>query len=75
MGGYRTGAHDPDDSYGRGILHSTDPSQVSGGISSPGAQKSNDLRSEILCHFFTPRISNVKAQMSNQIQSPNIKNF
>jgi len=70
VGRYRPGTHDPNDPDRRRILHSTDPSQVSGSISSPGAQKSDDLRFEILCHFFTPRISNVKTQMSNQIQSP-----
>src|SRR4030042_6372153 len=42
MGRYRPGTHDPDDSDRSGILHSTDPSQVSGSISSPGTQKSNN---------------------------------
>ena len=37
MGRYRPGAHDPNDPDRRRILHSTDPSQVSGSISSPRA--------------------------------------
>jgi hypothetical protein len=49
-GGYRPGTHDPNDPDRRRILHSTDPSQVSGSISSPGTQKSNDLGSKLLCH-------------------------
>jgi hypothetical protein len=46
----RTGTHDSNDPDRRRILHSTDPSQVSGSVSSPGAQKSNDLRLKILRH-------------------------
>ena len=51
---YRPGAHHPDDPDRCRILHSTDPSQVSRSICSPGAQKCNDLRSEILCHHKLP---------------------
>jgi hypothetical protein len=50
VGRYRPGTHDPNDPDRRRILHSTDPSQVSGSISSPGAQKSNDLRSKLFSH-------------------------
>ena len=39
----RPGAHHPDDPDRRGVLHSTDPSQVSRRIRSPSAQKSNNL--------------------------------
>jgi len=46
----RSGAHHPDDPDGRRILHSTDPSQVSRSISSPGTQESNDLGLKLLCH-------------------------
>jgi len=54
MGRYRPGTHDPDDSDRSGILHSTDPSQVSGSISSPGTQKSNNFGSEIFYHHKLP---------------------
>jgi hypothetical protein len=54
MGRNRSGAHHPDDPDRRRILHSTDPSQVSGSISSPRTQKSNDLGLKLLCHQKTP---------------------
>jgi hypothetical protein len=50
VGRYRSGTHNPDDPDRRRILHSTDPSQVSGSISSPGTQESNNLGSKLLCH-------------------------
>jgi hypothetical protein len=50
VGRYCPGTHDPNDPDRRRILHSTDPSQVSGSISSPGAQKSNDLGLKLLHH-------------------------
>jgi hypothetical protein len=53
MGRDRPGAHHPDDPDRGRILHSTDPSQVSGCISSPGTQKSYDFRLK-LCHQATP---------------------
>jgi hypothetical protein len=52
VGRYRPGTHDSDDTDRRRILHSTDPSQVGGSISSPGAQKSNNFGSKLLCHDF-----------------------
>jgi hypothetical protein len=47
---YRPGTHHPDDPDRSRILHSTDPSQVSRSISSPGAKESNDLRLKIIRH-------------------------
>jgi hypothetical protein len=47
---YRPGTHHPDDTDRRRILHSTDPSQVSGSISSPGTQESNNLGLKLVCH-------------------------
>ena len=47
---YRPGTHDPDDTDRRRILHSTDPSQVSGSISSPGTQESNNLGLKLIRH-------------------------
>jgi hypothetical protein len=46
--------HDPDRPHGRRILHSTDPSQVSRGVSSPRAQKSNNPRLKIIRHEKLP---------------------
>jgi len=43
MGGHATGTHDPYHPDICRILHSTNPSQVSSGIRSPGAEKSNDM--------------------------------
>jgi hypothetical protein len=54
VGRYRPGTHHPNDSDRRRILHSTDPSQVSGSISSPCAQESNDLRLKIIRHEKLP---------------------
>ena len=65
MGRYRPGTHNPNDPDRRRILHSTDPSQVSGGISSPGAQKSNDLGLKILSHYLLHRLNS-----NNQIPNP-----
>jgi hypothetical protein len=50
VGRDRPGAHDPDDTDRSRILHSTDPSQVGGSISSPGAQESNNFGSKIISH-------------------------
>jgi len=44
MGRNTPGTHNPDDTDVSRVLHTTDPSQVSGGIRSPGAEKSNDMR-------------------------------
>ncbi len=49
-----SGAHHPDYAQIRWILQSTDPSQVSSGESSPGAQKSYDDRLIIIRHRGTP---------------------
>jgi hypothetical protein len=51
----RPGAHHPDDTDRGRILHSTDPSQVSGSISSPGTQESNDLGLKLFRHYLTPK--------------------
>ncbi len=49
------GAHHPDNPDICRILHTTDPSQVSSGIRSPGTQKANDIGFEILItHVFIP---------------------
>lgn len=37
------GTHDPDGTDIGRILHTTDPGQVSSGIRSPGAQKTDDM--------------------------------
>jgi len=50
MGRYRPCTHDPDRPDGGRVLHSTDPSQVSCSISSPGAQEGNHLRLKIIRH-------------------------
>ena len=65
-----SGAHDPDNPDRRRILHPTDPSQVSGSISSPGAQKSNNFRSKLLCHSLPHecQMSKFKLQMKLKIQ-------
>ena len=65
MGRYRPGTHNPNDPDRRRILHSTDPSQVSGSISSPGAQKSNDLGLKIFSHYLLHRLNS-----NNQIPNP-----
>jgi hypothetical protein len=51
---YRSGAHDPNRPDRCGILHSTDPSQVSRGVSSPRAQECNDLGLKIIRHRLLP---------------------
>ena len=61
MGRDRTGAHDPNGPDRCGILKSTDPSQVSCGVSSPRAQESNDLGLKFVRHSLLP---NVKCQSS-----------
>ena len=43
MGGHAPGTHDPDNFYICRVLHTTDPSQVSSGVCSPGAQKTDNL--------------------------------
>jgi hypothetical protein len=50
MGAHHTGAHHPDNPQVRGILRTTDPSQVSSSIRSPHAQESYDDGLEILRH-------------------------
>jgi len=50
LGRYGSCTHDPDRSDTRRILHSTDPSQVSGCVASPCAQKGDDGRFEIIGH-------------------------
>jgi len=62
VGRDRPGAHHPDDPDRRRILHSTDPSQVSRSISSPGTQKSNDLWSKLLCHEISSQNEKRKVQ-------------
>jgi len=41
-------AHDPHDADVRRVLQPTDPSQVSSGVCSPGAQKAEDLGLEVV---------------------------
>ena len=43
--------HHPDDPDIGRILHTTDPSQVSSRVRSPGAKKSNDMRFELFAHW------------------------
>jgi hypothetical protein len=50
VGRDRSSTHDPNRPDRCGILHSTDPSQVSCGISSPRAQESNNFRLKIISH-------------------------
>jgi len=53
MGRHAPGTHDPDDPHICRILHTTDPSQVSSGVRSPGAQKSDDLGFKMcVAHWF-----------------------
>jgi hypothetical protein len=54
VGRDRSSTHDPNRPDRCGILHSTDPSQVSCGISSPRAQESNNLRLKIIRHVKSP---------------------
>jgi len=46
--GYASAAHNPHNPDVGGILEPTDPSQVSSGIGSPGAEKTKHLRLEIV---------------------------
>ena len=48
MGRNTPGAHDPDNTDICRVLHTTDPSQVSSGICSPGAQKTYDMGLKII---------------------------
>jgi len=50
VGSHHTGAHHPDHPQVRGILQTTDPSQVSSSVCSPRAQESYDDRLEIFRH-------------------------
>jgi hypothetical protein len=70
VGRYRPGTHDPNDPDRRRILHSTDPSQVSGSISSPGTQKSNDLGLKLFCHSLLHefQMSKLKCQTKSKAQ-------
>ncbi len=43
MGGHTAGTHDPYNPDICRILHTTDPSQVSSGVRSPGTQKGDDM--------------------------------
>ena len=53
MGGHAPGTHDTDDPDICRVLHTTDPSQVSSGIRSPGAQKTDDMGLKIsVVHSF-----------------------
>lgn len=47
MGRHAPRAHDPDDTDICRVLHTTDPSQVSSGICSPGTQKTDNMGFEI----------------------------
>jgi hypothetical protein len=68
MGRDRPCTHDPDRPEGGRILHPTDPSQVSRSISSPGAQKSNNLRLKIFSHYLLHTLNS-----NNQILNANIQ--
>ncbi len=47
--------HDPDNTNICRVLHTTDPSQVSSGVCSPGAQKAYDIGFKILItHYNNP---------------------
>jgi hypothetical protein len=48
MGGDTATAHDPNHTDVGRVLQTTDPSQVSSGIRSPGAEEADDFRFEIL---------------------------
>ena len=43
VGRHAPGTHDADDPDICRVLHTTDPSQVSSGVCSPGAQKTDDM--------------------------------
>jgi hypothetical protein len=67
---YRPCAHDPNGSDRCRVLHSTDPSQVSCGVCSPGAQESNDRRLKIVSHNWTPRNYLQSHELNSNIQIP-----
>ncbi len=48
MGRHAPGTHDPDNTDICRVLHTTDPSQVSSGIRSPGTQKTDDVGFKVL---------------------------
>ncbi len=48
MGRHAPGTHDPDNTDICRVLHTTDPSQVSSGIRSPGTQKTDNMGFKIL---------------------------
>ena len=54
-------AHYPDDTDIGRVLHTTNPSQVSSGVRSPGAQKADDIGFKILItHYDNPYIYSKK---------------
>ena len=54
-------AHYPDDTNIGRVLHTTNPSQVSSGVRSPGAQKADDIGFKILItHYNNPYIYSKK---------------
>src|SRR3989339_1329172 len=53
MGRHAPGTHDADDPDICRVLHTTDPSQVSSGVCSPGAQKTDDMGFKLcVVHLF-----------------------
>jgi hypothetical protein len=53
VGRHAPGAHDTDDPDICRVLHTTDPSQVSSGVCSPGAQKTDDMGFKLcVVHLF-----------------------